>query len=118
MTFQFSFTPTVKLKRPGVRGILSAHEARNIICAGYNCVARSHITGLPEVRVTQYIYSCDTVLSPLSYACLVYEANVYPRAVRRVHTTRRLLYARCKNLSDNEYNANGYSARRILHSLQ
>lgn len=71
MTFQFFFTLPAKLKPPGVRRILSTHAVHNIIYTEYNRVAR--ITGLPEVHITRYIYSCSIVLSPLSYACLVYK---------------------------------------------
>lgn len=72
----------------------------------------AHITGLLEVYITPYIYSCSTVLSPLSYACLVYKWRT-----KNLRARRRLLYACCKNLSDNEYNVDAYYERRILHSL-
>lgn len=98
--FNSFFTFTAKLKPPGVRRILSTCGVHNIIYAEYNRVA--HIIGLLGVYIVQYIYSCSTVLSPLSYACLVYKWRT-----KNLRARRRLLYACCKNLSDNEYNVDG-----------
>lgn len=83
MTFQFFFTPTVKLKPPGVRGILfSAWGAQHYLYGDITAsLARANITGLPEVRVTQYIYSCGAVLSPLSYTPVSFTSERVPACV-------------------------------------